>query len=70
MLKKALQRGRRRDKTGGVALYHPPNLGRPRPALAPGYVEDFDEPRTQLGKGRVLARLGRVGEIETFFSIS
>ncbi len=25
-----------------------PTLSRPRPALAHGYVEDFDDPRTQL----------------------
>ena len=34
-----------------------------------GYVEEFGEPRTQLGKGRVLARLGREGEIGAIFSI-
>jgi hypothetical protein len=39
-------------------------LSWPRPALAHGYVEDADEPRTKLGKGRVLARLGRTGEID------
>ena len=33
MLKQAVQQGRRRVETGGVA---------------PGYVEDFDEPRTKL----------------------
>ncbi len=49
MLKKAIQRGRRRVKTGGVAL--PP----PNPELSEqlfsreGYVEDCDEPRTKLG---------------------
>jgi len=34
-----------------------------------GYVEDFVEPRTKLGKGRVSASMGWAGEIETFFSI-
>ncbi len=35
-----------------------PTLSRPRPALAHGYVEDSLAPRTKIGKGRVLARLG------------
>ncbi len=38
-------------------------------AYPPGYVEDAYETRTMLGKMRVSARLGRVGEIERFFSI-
>ena len=38
-------------------------------AYPPGYVEDAYETRTILGKERVSARLGRVGEIERFFSI-
>jgi hypothetical protein len=50
----ASQQGRRRGKTAGVAL---------------GYVEDFDEPRTKLGKERVLARLGSGGYNVAFFSI-
>ena len=44
-----IQRGRRRETTGGVALLtHPPKLPR---QLAPrvGYVEDRFEMRTKLG---------------------
>ena len=46
--------------TAGVPIFHPPN---PEPAETGsfpmvGYVEDVGKPRTQLGKGRVLARLG------------
>ena len=49
-------------------------LARPQATQAPpacplGYVEDFDETRTKLGKERVSARLGWVGEIEDIFSI-
>ena len=33
------------------------------------YVEDFDEPRTKLGKRRVSARRGWAGEKGDFFSI-
>ena len=32
------------------------------------YVEDFDEPRTKIGKRRVLARRGWAGGIWAFFS--
>jgi hypothetical protein len=57
-------------KAAGV-LFHPPSH---EPAVTGsfpvvGYVEDFDEPRTQLGKGRVLARLGRAGVMDGVFSI-
>ena len=31
-----------------------------------GYVEDFFEPRTKIGKRRVLARRGRAGGILAF----
>jgi hypothetical protein len=34
-----------------------------------GYVEDCFEPRTQVGKGRVLARLGSGGCNQVIFSI-
>ena len=50
MLKKAVQQGRRRVETGGVAFPPAP----PRPELSEqltsrmGYVEDFDESRTML----------------------
>ncbi len=53
LLKKAIQQGRRRVETGGVPLE---------------YVEDFDEPRTKIGKRRVLARRGWAGGIWAFFS--
>ena len=33
------------------------------------YVEDCFDPRTRLGKGRVLARLGRVGCNQVIFSV-
>ena len=34
----------------------------PTPQVYPlGYIEDVGEPRTKLGKGRVLARLGQGG---------
>jgi hypothetical protein len=34
-----------------------------------GYVEDCFEPRTQVGKGRVLARLGSGGCNQVIFNI-
>ena len=37
-------------------------------AYPQGYVEDFDEPRTKIGKRRVLARRGWAGGIWAFFS--
>ena len=37
-------------------------------AYPQGYVEDFDEPRTKIGKRRVLARRGWAGGIWDFFS--
>jgi hypothetical protein len=36
-------------------------------AYPQGYVEDFDEPRTKIGKRRVLARRGWAGGIWAFF---
>jgi hypothetical protein len=61
MLKMAIQRDRRREITGGV----PFSPAQPRAAeqLFPGgYVEDYFDPRTKPGPGRVLARRGRAGE--------
>jgi hypothetical protein len=46
-----------------------PALSRPRPALSHGYLGDSFDPRTKLGKGRVSARLGRVGVMEACFNI-
>ena len=48
LLKKAVQQGRRRVETGGVALLtHPPQAA--KTACFPlGYVEDFGESRTLL----------------------
>src|SRR5690242_9750728 len=48
------RQGRRREKIAGVPLR---------------YVEDFFDPRTQLVRGRVLARLGMGGCNGAFFSI-
>ena len=52
--------------------YRPSHPPCPEPAETGSslrYVEDFFEPRTQLGKGRVLARLGRGGCNQVIFSI-
>jgi hypothetical protein len=38
-------------------------------AYPPGYVEDFDEPRTKPGERCVLAHLGWAGENREFFCI-
>jgi hypothetical protein len=46
-------------KAGGVLdLTRHARAGRDRLFPTVGYVEDCSEPRTQLGKGRVSARLG------------
>ena len=43
--------------------------GERKPEAYPlGYVEDFVEPRTKIGKGRVLARRGWAGGMLVFFS--
>ena len=68
MLKKAVQQGRRRIETGGVAFLTHPKLPR-QLVLRVGYVEDFDESRTKHGKRRVSARRGWAGEKGDFFSI-
>jgi hypothetical protein len=51
-------------------LFHPP---RPEPAktgpVPRGTSISFFEPRTQVGKGRVLARLGSGGCSQVIFSI-
>jgi len=44
-------------------------LARGQLVVPRGYVEDFDEPRTPRGKGRVSARQGWAGEEGGFFSI-
>src|SRR5512144_2935639 len=62
------KQGRRRRKTGSVYFTHP-TMSRPRPALSHGYIEDFAKPRTQLGKERVPARLGKGGCNGGLFSI-
>ena len=66
--KQVIQRGRRREKAGGVitSLAHPELPG----SLSPeGYSENFYEPRMKLGKRRVLARRGWAGEKVSVFSI-
>jgi len=67
-LKMIVRQGPRRDKTGGAASPSQPRAGRDRLFPALGCVEDFGDPRTRPGKGRVLARLGRVGEMIVFSS--
>jgi hypothetical protein len=69
MLKKVIQRGRRGDKPQAYRYFTHPALSQQRLAPSPGYVEDFGEPRTKLGKERVLARLGKGGCNSAFFSI-
>lgn len=60
MLKKAIQRGRRREKTGGV-VFSPTHPELPEQFLTEGYVEDCVEPGTKLGKGAFRrAWVGRV----------
>lgn len=66
MLKKVTQRGRRRSQHQRRPIFRPPNPEPAKTGSFPWYVEDGGEPRTKLGKGRVLARLGRRVELRPF----
>jgi len=70
MLKMTSNKAAGEHKPEVYRLFHPPN---PEPAktgsIPIGTLIRFFEPRTQFGKGRVLAHLGRSGCNQGIFSI-
>ena len=67
-LTQVIQRGSRREKAGGVIVL-PARHKLLNSSSPEGYAENCDESSMKLGKRRVLARRGWVGEKVSLFSI-